>query len=48
VLEATHVRVEEKDGKVTTFGTAGERDRFEFWIPKGNILYMRATQGQSE
>ena len=33
-----------KDGKFTTFGAAGEHDPFEFWIPKGNILYIRARR----
>ncbi len=41
VLDAANISMDVKGGRQTTYGTAGENEKFEFWIPRTKVLYMQ-------
>jgi len=44
VVSLADIRVEEKDGRTTTFGNAGVKQQYQYWIPKISVLYLRVWE----
>jgi len=41
IVSLADIKVTETKSGVKTYGKAGEKQRYEYWVPRGNVLYMR-------
>ena len=41
IVSLAGIKVTETKSGVKTYGKAGEKQRYEYWVPRGNVLYMR-------
>jgi len=41
IVSLADIKVKITESGQTTYGKAGEKQRYEYWVPRSNVLYMK-------